>query len=105
MEEEAIFSSADGISSPCCVETSGGTSLPDAIAELQENYTFFHGQETAAFLELSLQLENYYNLHSRCLPPPEYRAEKFVLWLKVSEEDVTLNYTDSQFYAYFGYAV
>lgn len=94
MEEEAIFSSADGISSPCCVKTSGGASLPDAIAELQENYT-----------ELSLQLENYYNLHSRCLPPPEYRAEKFVLWLKVSEEDVTLNYTDNQFYAYFGYAV
>lgn len=54
-------------------------------AELQENYMFFHSQEIAAFLELSLQLENYYNLYSRCLPPPEYWAEKFVLQLKVTK--------------------
>lgn len=69
LEEEAILPPADAISSPCCLETSAGALLPDVTAKLYEKRVFFHVQKLVVFLEVTLQLEIYYNLRFKCLHP------------------------------------
>lgn len=59
LEEEAILPPDDRISSPRCLETSGGATLPDVTAKVYGNCVFFQVQKIVAFLEITLQLQIY----------------------------------------------